>query len=96
MFEPGFKRNLEVNDGKEWIDSVLLLDNVVEDAFIVQERLTLVLDGQSHQIDLKLGSELINLHLPVNFHVSVSSSHASVQHLVEVDVTVVTLNSHFQ
>ena len=96
MLEPGFKRDLEVHDGKEWIDSVLLLDNVVEDALIVQVRLTLVLDGQSHQVDLILGSELIDLHLLVNFHVSVSSSHASVQHLVEVDVTVVTLNSHFQ
>ena len=96
MLEPGLERDLEIHHRQEGVNSILLLDNVVEDALVIQVSLTLVLDGQGHEIDLVLSSELIDLHLFIDLHVTVSSPHASVEHLVEVDVTVVTLDGHLE
>ena len=96
LLQPGLEGDLEVHDGQEWVDSVLLLDDVVEDALVVQVGFALVLDGQGHQVDLVLSSKLDDLHLLVDLHVSVSPPHAAVEHLVEVDVSVVTLDGHLE
>lgn len=34
--QPSFKGNLKVHDGKEWVDSIFLLDQAVEDVFVAK------------------------------------------------------------
>ena len=45
---------------------------------------------------MKLRLELINLHLLIDLHVTISSPHAPVEHFVEIDVPVVRLDRHLE
>lgn len=58
--------------------------------------MALLLDLEGHQVDPVLGKELEDLHLLVDLHVAVLTPHASIQELIEVNITVVTLDSHLQ
>jgi hypothetical protein len=45
VLQPSFERNLKVHHRKEGVHTIFLLDDIVEDALIVQVSFTLVLDG---------------------------------------------------
>lgn len=75
---PSFHRDLEVHYSQEWIDTIFFLDNSVNNIVIFKVLLALVLLFKRHQVDFKLCLELKDLHLFVNFHVSVFSAHASI------------------
>jgi hypothetical protein len=77
--QPGLEGDLEVHDCQEGIYTVLLLDDVVVYVIVVDLLLAHVFLLQGQQEDLVLGSKLDDLHFLVDFHVSVSSSHASVE-----------------
>jgi hypothetical protein len=94
-FQPRFVGNLEVHDGKEWVNLILLLDDAVIDLFIVNN-LALSLLFSRHEEDGELRSELKDLHLLVDFHVSVLLSHASVEQLVEIDIANIGIDGHFE
>jgi hypothetical protein len=46
--------------------------------------------------DLELGPELIYLHLLVDLHVAILSPHRPVEQLIEVDISIVTLDAHLE
>ena len=93
--KPSLERNLEVHDSEEWINAVLLLDYSIEN-FIIADLCTLPLGSYSLHVDRKLCSELKDLHFLIDLHVSILSSHAPVEHLVEENVTIVTFDTHFK
>jgi hypothetical protein len=59
-------------------------------------RVTFVLDSKSHAIDAVLSPQLENLHLLVDFHITVLPPHASVKQFVEENVPLIRLDSHFE
>ena len=77
-FKPGLERDLEIHDCQERVDTVLLLDQVVDDVVVRNVDLVLVLDGPRHQVDAVLGPQLEDLHLLINFHVAVLPLHAPI------------------
>jgi len=94
-FQPRFVGNLEVHDGQEWVDLILLFDDHIIDLIIVNS-LILCLLLPSHKEDLELRSELKNLHSLVDFHVSVLLSHTSVEQFVEIDIANIGIDGHFE
>jgi hypothetical protein len=53
------------------------------------------LDFERNQVDAVLSSQLKDLHLFIDLHIAVLSSHTSVKHLIEKYVTIIALDSHF-
>ena len=94
-FEPSFERYFNVHNFKEWVDATLLFDDPVIDIFITNIHPALVLNVQSHHENLKLCPQLKDLHFLVDLHITVLSSHASVEHLVKKYEAIVALNGHF-
>jgi len=94
--QPGLEGNLVVHIYQEWIHLVLLLYYLVLDLVVGDALLTLLLALESFYVDLELGTKLEDLHLLVDLHVTVLSSHASVKKLVEIDEGIVTLDTHLQ
>jgi hypothetical protein len=94
-FHPSLERDLKVHHREEWIDTVLLFDDAVENVFIGQ-LFGLVLNIESYQVDSILSLQLENLHFLSNLHISVFPSHAPIQKFIEVDVSIITLDCHFQ
>jgi hypothetical protein len=94
-FQPRFVGNLEVHDGQEWVNLILLLDDTFCN-FICCNNFAFSLFLSGHQEDLVLRSELKNLHSLVDFHVSVLLSHASVEQLVEIDIANIGIDGHFE
>lgn len=94
-FQPRFVGNLEVHDGQEWVNLILLLDDTFCN-FLCRNNFALSLLLSGHQEDLELRSELKNLHSLVDFHVSVLLSHASVEQLVEIDIANIGIDGHFE
>lgn len=97
MFDPGFDSNLEVHDSQEWIETITFTCNTFDDFILGNSPLFLSLfHFSTHLVDSDLVFELDNLHLLVDSHGTVFSSHASVQKLVEVNESLLTLDAHLK
>jgi hypothetical protein len=94
-FQPRFVRDFEIHDCEEWIDLVLLFDDTVKDLIIVND-LALSLLLPSCKEDRELRSQLKNLHSLVDFHVAVLLSHTSVEQFIEIDISTVAIDGHFE
>jgi len=94
-FQPRLVGNLEVHDGQEWVDLVLPFDDALFD-IIVANCFWFSLLLSCHKENLELRSQLKDLHLLVDFHVSVLLSHASVEQLVEIDIANIGIDGHFE
>jgi len=94
-FQPRFVRDFEIHHGEEWIDLVLLFDDTVIDLIIVN-LIGLSLLLPSCKEDIELRSELKNLHSLVDFHVTVLLSHTSVEQFIEIDISNIAINGHFE
>jgi len=93
-FKPGFESNFEVHYRQERVYSIFLLNDPIED-FVVRDCLIFFVHLLlSLHVYRKLSSQLEYLHFFINLHVPVFSPHAPVEHLVEVDIAVITLDGH--
>jgi len=93
-FKPGFESNFEVHYRQERVYSIFFLNDPIED-FVVRDCLIFFVHLLlSLHVYRKLSSQLEYLHFLINLHVPVLSPHAPVEHLVEVDIAVITLDGH--
>jgi len=95
-FDPCFHRNLEVHNSQERVNSIFFLDDSINNIIILQVLLTFVLLFEGHQVNFKLRFQLKDLHLLVDFHITVLSAHASVKKLIEIDEALIALDTHLQ
>jgi len=93
---PSLERNLEIHHCQEWIDTVFFLYEGMLNVVVSKLEVAFFLDFKCHKIYTMLRKKLKNLHLLIDLHISVLTSHASIKQLVEVYIPVVTLNSHFK
>ena len=94
VLQPSLVRYLEVHHCQERIHSVLFLYDCVENCIHIFWLPTF--SKQCLLVDVELGFKLIDLHLFVDLHVSIPPSHASVEHLIEVDIAIIRLNCHLK
>ena len=93
---PCLEGDLEVHHCQERVNSILLLNDAIENIIVIEPLKPLVLDHEGLLVDLELGSKFKDLHLLVYFEVAILSPHAPVEQLVKINEPVVTLDSHFK
>lgn len=94
--KPSFKRDFKVHNRQERVDPILLLHEVFDKVVLPRFAFVAPLRSQSNQKDVVLCLELVYLHLLVDLHSSIFTSHAPVKQLIEVNVTVVSFDRHLQ
>ena len=78
MLYPCLDRNLEVHHGQEWVISIYLTRNLFHNLFLCHLR-SICLSFSTHFEYSDLILEFNNLHLLIDFHCSVFTSHASIK-----------------
>jgi hypothetical protein len=93
MLEPGLESDLIVHFCQEWIETIVLPDDSLKDKFIVNLSFSSLnsLDLQENSI---FCGEFNNLILGVHLEVTIFSTHASVKQFIEINITIITSNSH--
>lgn len=66
------------------------------DVIIRYLKVAFLRDLKRHEIDPVLGEQFKDLHLFIDLHVAVLSTHAPVEKLIEVDVAIVALDGHLE
>lgn len=74
---PCSEGNLKVHNCEEWVDAIFFLNDTVED-ILIGKFFILVLNAESNQIDSILSFKLEDLHLLIDLHITVLSSHTSI------------------
>jgi hypothetical protein len=94
--DPGVKRDVVVHLKQEGVNRLTVSDHLAEELLVdlLFEGHVLLLNCDL--VDSVLGLQFQNLHFPVQTEVSVLPPHAPVQQLVEINVTVVAANAHFE
>jgi hypothetical protein len=95
-FQPSFERNFKVHNCQEWIHTIFFLNDPVENLLVTDLASAFFLRSLSFHVDIELSSELKDLHFLVDLHVSVLSSHTSIEHLIKEYISIVRFDGHFE